>query len=153
MSIKTILAAGIAAASLTGLAAAQDWSLNPTYGGTSLSAGFMPDPYSVNLTAGGGINAGSSIGGSCVGMIANAPDYRLNYSAGSMPLYISASSGSDTTIVVNAPDGSWYCNDDSNGFDPMVWWSNPQSGQYDIWVGTYGSSTAPAQLRISEIGG
>ena len=58
------------------------------------------------------------------------------------------------TLLVNAPDGSWYCNDDSNGLNPMVSWSSPRSGQYDIWIGTYGSGSgmASATLTISELG-
>ena len=154
MSIKTIFAATIAAAAVAGVAAAQDWSQSPTFGQTTLTAGFAPDPYTVSITAGGNIDASSSLGGACRGMIANAPDYRLHYNAGSLPLYIGARSNADTTIVVNAPDCSWYCNDDSNGLNPMVSWGNPPSGQYDIWIGTYGSGSgmASATLTISELG-
>ncbi|WP_300545081.1 peptidase S1 [Maricaulis sp.] len=154
MTIKTILAATVAAAAFAGVSAAQDWSQNPTFGQTTLSAGFAPDPYSVSITAGGDIDASSALGGACRGMIANAPDYRLHYNAGSLPLYIGARSNADTTIVVNAPDGSWYCNDDTNGLNPQVSWGTPQSGQYDIWVGTYGSGSGLAQstLTISELG-
>lgn len=150
MNFKTILAASAAIVAVSGVAAAQDWTLNPTFGQTTLSAGFAPDPYTVQLTAGGNIDVGASIGGQCRGMVANAPDYRLNYNAGSLPLYIGARSNSDTTIVVNAPDGNWYCNDDANGLNPQVWWGNPQSGQYDIWVGTYGGGTAGATLYFTE---
>ena len=55
---------------------------------------------------------------------------------------------------MNAPDGRWYCNDDANGLNPQVWWSNPMSGQYDIWIGTYGSGSgmASSTLTISELG-
>lgn len=152
MSFKTILAAGIAAASFAGLAAAQDWSLQPTFGTVNLNSGFTPDPYTVAITAGGTIEA-SNLSSSCRGMIANAPDFRLNFSAGSLPLYISAYSNADTTLVVNGPDGSWYCNDDTNGLDPSLAWGNPQSGQYDIWIGTYGSNSdlANSTLHISEL--
>ncbi|BDX00827.1 peptidase S1 [Maricaulis maris] len=153
MSFKTILAAGIAVASFAGLAAAQDWSANPTFGSVSLSAGFAPDPYTVAITAGGTIEA-SNISPSCRGMIANAPDFRLQYNAGSLPLYISAYSSADTTLVINGPDGSWYCNDDTNGLNPSLAWGSPMSGQYDIWIGTYGSNSdlASSTLRISELG-
>ncbi|MFT6542055.1 MAG: hypothetical protein ACJAU5_001135 [Maricaulis maris] len=152
MSFKTILAAGIAAASFAGLAAAQDWSLQPTFGTVNLNSGFTPDPYTVAITAGGTIEA-SNLSSSCRGMIANAPDFRLNFSAGSLPLYISAYSSADTTLVVNGPDGSWYCNDDTNGLDPALAWGSPQSGQYDIWIGTYGTNSdlASSTLHISEL--
>ncbi|WP_291841715.1 peptidase S1 [Maricaulis sp.] len=154
MSFKAILAAGIAAASFAGVAAAQDWSLPPTFGSVSLNSGFQPDPYTTSITAGGTIQA-SNLSSSCAGMIANAPDFRLNFNAGSLPLYISAYSNSDTTLVVNAPDGSWYCNDDTHGLNPSLAWGSPMSGQYDIWIGTYGTNSdlANSTLHISELGG
>jgi hypothetical protein len=153
--IARIIAAGAAlsAVAFAGVAAAQDYRLNPTYGTATLSAGFTPDPYVVNVQSGGSINA-SSLSSSCRGFIANAPDVRLQYSSGSYPLIISANSSTDTTLVVNAPDGTWYCSDDEgvNGMNPMVRFNNPQGGQYDIWIGTYGTaSLAPAQLHISEL--
>ena len=57
--------------------------------------------------------------------------------------------------MVNAPDGSWYCDDDGgvNGMNPSIRFNRPASGRYEIWVGTYGSATTqPAQLHISEVG-
>ncbi|MXO72188.1 peptidase S1 [Alteraurantiacibacter buctensis] len=139
---------------LTTQAAAQDTSARPTYDTVNLSAGFPNDPYSVSLSSGGSIDA-SNIGSPCRGFVANAPDVRLNYDSGSLPLYIYANSDSDTTLVVNAPDGQWYCDDDSNGgLNPQVTFLKPQSGQYDIWVGTYsGSDLRPATLYISELAG
>lgn len=153
--IARIIAAGAALAAIAtaGVATAQNYSLNPTYGTANLNAGFSPDPYVVNVQSGGSINA-SNVSSSCRGFIANAPDVRLNYSSGSFPLIISANSSADTTLVINAPDGSWYCSDDegANGMNPSVRWNSPRSGQYDIWIGTYGSaSLQPAQLHISEL--
>lgn len=155
MSMNRMIAAGVAAAALAtaGIAAAQNYGLNPTYGTVNLTAGFMPDPQTVNLQSGGPINA-QTISPSCRGFIADAPDVRLNYRAGSYPLILSVASGADTTLVVNAPDTSWYCDDDGgvNGMNPSIRFNSPQSGQYDIWVGTYGNaSLQPAQLHISEL--
>ena len=102
-----------------------------------------------------GIDASQAVSPSCRGYITNAPDVRLNFQGGSnLPLILSVNSGADTTLVVNGPDGSWYCSDDEgvNGMNPMVRFNSPQSGRYEIWVGTYGSaSLAPAQLHISEL--
>ncbi|MBR9824461.1 MAG: peptidase S1 [Alphaproteobacteria bacterium] len=141
--IKTLAAAALIAASTAGAVVAQDWSLSPNFGGTSLNPGFLPDPYNVSIVAGGSVSAGN-VG--CSGMISNAPDYRLQWGGGR--IRIGASSGSDTTLVINAPDGSWYCSDDVNGFDPELVLSG--SGQYDIWVGTYGGGVADATLYFSE---
>ena len=149
------IAAGVAIAGLfTGLALAQDYSQPPTYGSVSLNSGFTPDPYTVNLQSGGAIDASDRLGGSCRGYIANAPDFRINYSAGStFPLILSVNSGSDTTLVVNGPSGDWYCDDDGgDGLNPSLRFSNPQSGQYDVWVGTYASSSLQsATLYVSEV--
>ncbi len=148
------LAASTMIAGLTaGAAVAQDFSLPPTYGSTSLNSGFTNDPRTVNLSSGGSIDA-SGLGGGCRGYVASAPDYRVNYSAGStFPLIFSVNSDSDTTLVINGPDGRWYCDDDSgNGLNPSYRFSNPGSGQYDIWVGTYASaSLQSATLYISEV--
>ena len=135
-------------------ASAQNINGRPNYGTVNLRAGFADDPHVTNVSSGGNINA-ERIGDSCRGFISASPDVRLVYSSGSLPLIISASSRADTTLVVNAPDGSWYCDDDGgvNGLNPSVRFDRPQSGRYEIWVGTYGSSTLePARLHISELG-
>lgn len=140
-------------AALTATAApavAQDASQNANFGARRLSAGFTPDPYSIDVVAGGSIDA-SRLGGSCVGKISNAPDFELTYSAGGLPLAFRTRSGEDTTLVINGPDGRWYCDDDSWGDgDAQVIFRNPQSGVYDVWIGTYGDSPASGALIITE---
>ncbi|WP_340587710.1 hypothetical protein [Erythrobacter alti] len=133
---------------------AQDVNADPIYETVTLSGGFTPDPYVVNMSS-GGTNDASKLSPNCAGFIATSPDVRLNFQPGSLPLIISASSDEDTTLVINAPDGRWYCDDDAGGnLDPMVTFGSPQAGRYEIWVGTYGDSTThPARLSISEIGG
>lgn len=147
-----ILLTATAAAGLIAVSAqAQNVSLSPTYGTVSLNSGFTPDPYVVSLEAGGSI-AASNIG--CTGYIANAPDLRLNYRAGdSLPLIVSVDSEADTTLVINTPNGGWACNDDGgDGSNPSIRFNAPQSGQYDIWVGTYSSGgIRPADLHLSEL--
>ena len=152
--MKLLSAVLLAACSLaaTASASAQDLSARPTYETVNLSSGFPNDPYDVSVSSGGSVDA-SNIGSPCTGYIASAPDVRLNYDSGSLPLYIYATSDSDTTLIVNAPDGQWYCDDDSNGgLNPQVTFLKPQSGQYDIWIGTYASADfRPATLHISEV--
>ena len=146
--ITTIATAAVIAAA--GAASAQNYSLPSNYGDVTLYYGFSPDPFTVNLTAGGTIDASYSVSSSCRGYITNAPDVQLNYSAGSLPLIISVNSSSDTTLVINGPDGRWYCNDDADGLDPEVRFGRPSSGQYDIWVGAVGAP-APATLIVTEV--
>ena len=141
--IRTILTASAIAAIAATAAVAQDYSLNPTYGTISLNAGFLPDPSQVQITAGGSLNA-ASVG--CAGSIANAPDVRLQWGGGQMT--IGANSNSDTTLVLNGPNGQWYCSDDVNGLNPALVFT--AGGQYDIWVGVYAGSTAPATLYVTE---
>lgn len=130
---------------------AQDVSATPNFGTVNLSAGFTPDPRTISVTSGGSI-AASNVGSNCAGSISNAPDVRLSYTAGSLPLIISVNSSSDTTLVINAPDGRWYCDDDSgDGVNPSVRFNSPQSGRYEIWVGSYGGGNAQATLAISEV--
>jgi hypothetical protein len=153
MKLKTIIAVAATAIAAAYPATAQDYNLAPNYTTLTLRSGFTPDPQVVQLMSGGSIDASDSING-CRGFISNAPDVRLNYTAGSYPLIISVDSDADTTLVVNAPDGRWYCDDDSgvNGLNPMVRFNRPQSGRYEIWVGTYGNGGLNrARLHISEV--
>jgi hypothetical protein len=141
-----------------------DYSLPPAFGSVSLRTGFTPDPYVVEVLVGGELSANSALSGQnigqagdrrCRGNIAEAPDFRLQYEAGDfLPLIFRVDADFDTTLVVNGPDGTWYCDDDSGpGTQAEMRWENPQSGQYDIWVGAYSSSRnyEPAVLEISEL--
>ncbi|MCU0881527.1 MAG: hypothetical protein MUF14_02535 [Hyphomonadaceae bacterium] len=133
---------------------AQNTGLPPSAGEVNLSAGFVPDPHVVEIAAGGSTDVGASLNiDGCVGMIAEEPDYRLNYTAGSFPLFLAAVSEQDISLVVNLPNGEWACNDDANAsFNPMLSFEQPQSGQYDIWLGTVNTTDFVAsQLLITEI--
>lgn len=144
---------GVIALGMTATVSADpDWTAAPTYDTVTLSAGFSPDPSQIWLDAGGSSPVTSNLGPNCTGYIhQEAPDVDLNYIAGSYPLYIYVKSGGDTTLVVNAPDGRWYCNDDFMDLDPMVVFSNPASGMYNIWIGVHGSDELEdALLNISE---
>ncbi len=145
LSIVCALAMVLAASA----AAAQTPSLNATAGGVRKSAGFTPDPITVSIYSGGGIDASRALGGSCVGMIADAPDYEFTYRAGSFPLTFAVDADVDTSLVINAPDGRWYCVDDSEGLNPILRWGTPQSGSYDIWVGAVGQAGS-STLYITE---
>jgi hypothetical protein len=151
--VSTVALAAAAAAMFAAPAAAQDMNARPNYGTVALRTGFTPDPRVINVRSGGSIDA-STLSPSCAGFISSAPDVRLNFTAGSLPLIISANSSADTTLVVNGPNGEWYCDDDGGqrGLNPSVRFNNAQSGRYEIWVGTYGGATLQrAQLHISEL--
>lgn len=146
--------AGVATAAVFAAPAAmaQDYTLSPNYGQVTLRAGFPSDPHAVSMTAGGSIDI-SNTNSSCRGRVSNAPDYQVNYTAGStFPLIFRVDSSADTTLLINGPNARWVCDDDSGeGLNPEVRFETPQSGRYDIWVGTYGDRTAPATLYVSEL--
>ena len=151
----TRLAAGVAAlalAAVAGTAVAQDTSASPVSGSVTLNAGFDPDPYRVSVTPGGSIDAQSEVSSQCRGYISNAADFELTYRAGNWPLIIEVEASADTTLVINGPDGQWYCDDDSgDGSNPRIRFGNPQGGVYDIWVGTYSGGLASGTLLITEL--
>ncbi len=129
----------------------QDVSLKPTFGGVTLRAGFVPDPYTKTLTAGGNIKTNL---GNVNAWVAKAPDFRLNYTAGNFALTIIAESAEDTTLLINLPNGQWIANDDgpNTGLNPLLKFAQPQSGQYDIWVGSFAEGKFPqAKLIITEL--
>ena len=157
---SSILAAAAFALSLVSApASAQDRpdpSLEPAYGTTGLVSGFDPDPFVTPIDAGGDYDASQLGVAGCVGFIARAPDYRINWTAGQtkLPLVFSVLSDADTTLVVNGPQGNWICDDDSgNGaLNPSITIADPASGQYDVWVGTFQSGAAQkATLNVSEL--
>lgn len=146
--MKKLALAAAAVIAVAGPVAAQNTTLRANYGEIRLSAGFTPDPYAVNIQAGGSRSAPSG----CAGSISDAPDFEVTYTAGSLPLIFRTQSGRDTTLVINGPDGSWYCDDDGgDGLNAYIRFDKPSSGTYDIWVGTYGGGITPATLYISEL--
>lgn len=153
--MKSHLAAVLAATALAfgaGHALAQDFNATPNFGEISLSAGFTPDPHLSRLRAGGSLDVSTRLN-DCQGFITSAPDIRFIWSgSGSLPLKISAQASADVTLVVNGPNGEWYCDDDSGeGTNPSLT-LKPESGRYEIWVGTYSSGqTQQAVLSISEL--
>jgi hypothetical protein len=128
----------------------QDVSLRPTYGTATLRAGFAPDPYRVaNVVSGGAVQTSK---GGIDAWVADAPDFRLNYTAGALPLTFRFVGTGDTTLLINTPDGRWVADDDSDGnLNPRVTFNSPRSGQYDVWVGTVPKRAERGTLMITEL--
>jgi hypothetical protein len=114
----------------------------------SLSAGFVPDPVTFDVVSGGS-NDASDLGGSCVGAIASSPDVVVNFRSNGGPLSFGVYSDGDTTLVINAPNGRYYCSDDVQGLNPSFGWDSAPSGQYDIWVGAIGNPVS-STLVVTE---
>lgn len=132
-------------------ALAQDASQSPVFGQATLSAGFDDGDPLQRRFRGGGPNDASELPGVCTGNVGTAPDFRITYTAGSRPLIFRSVSMADTTLVINGPDGRWYCDDDSFGdLDAQYRFDRPQSGVYDVWIGIVNGREADATLVVSE---
>jgi hypothetical protein len=155
-STWAIPASAAAGGSSSGTAGALDYSLESNYGSRSLTSGFTPDPQSILVTSGGNVDVSSALGSGCGGYATSAPDFEVSYTSGTFSLlrfYFVASAGGDTTLIINAPDANWYCNDDSfSTLNPTIDFQNPSSGTYDIWVGSYASGQfVSGTLYITEV--
>ncbi len=130
-----------------------DPNLPPTYGEVGLASGFLPDPASAPITAGGNVSARASISG-CVGYVASAPDLNLFWSGSGSRLrlfFVPDDGTSDTTLVIFDADGDWECNDDAYGLNPGLDFEGAPSGVYAIWVGTYYTEElVPGTLYFTE---
>ena len=146
------LLAGIAVVAWLGTsgAGAQEVEGKATYGVRELESGFRPDPQVIDVQAGGPIQTTK---GGVNAFVAQNPDFRLHFKAGKYPLTFHVDSKSDTTLLINLPDGSWVADDDSAGnLNPQIRLATPKSGRYEIWVGTVkGGSNPPARLYITEL--
>lgn len=131
---------------------AQSYRAQPVYGTITRVSPFTPDPVIVQVTAGGETNARDlNLGNLCRGFITSAaPLLKLRYEAGRVPLQIWAHSPQDTTLIVRAPDGRWHCDDDSLVKNPAIRFATPQSGEYAIWVGSFGGLRPTANVYITE---
>lgn len=124
---------------------------DPYYGDVHLESGFMPDPYIKTITAGGSVDL-SQYGHT--GYSGRKPDIDFYFTPSGNTgekLTISVQSETDTILLINGPEETWYFSDDADGTNPAIIFSNPNGGLYSIFVGTFDSGTAEAELMISEL--
>jgi len=132
-----------------------NWATQRTaFGGTTLFAGFRTFRVP-RITAGGRHSVANCFATNWRGFTITRPDYRMVYQGNSPTGRLNfqlTSNATDTILLINAPDGQWYFNDDSNGtFNSTLTFAPAMQGQYDIWAGSYNlSSNNRAQLWISE---
>jgi len=138
---------------------AQDDTLNPlsettNFGFQNLAFPLLIDPYIVTVISGGPVDASEFDLGddeNCVGFVSSAPDFRLNLTGTTSNLRVLFAGVGDATLIVNPPSGEWVCNDDGEGFNPIVDIADPAEGQYDIWVGSLNSGDSIAgYLMVTE---
>lgn len=139
-----------ALALVTAMSSSADTAVgDPFFGTVSLDGTSGNDPEAINVVAGGDDRA-DLVHDGCVGFIQKAtPDVDLQYSNAADKLFVYVDAPDDTTLIVRTPDGSWVCDDDSMGFNPMVALEDAQTGVYHIWVGTFARQPAPARIHVS----
>jgi hypothetical protein len=103
-----------------------------------LEAGFPLDPTFVSVQGGGEVDA-SLLSGECVGFVNRQPVVTVNWTGAAPFVETFFVSDSDPTLMVLTPDGRLLCNDDANEdlLDPVIEISEPVTGTYRIWVGSY----------------
>lgn len=149
-----------------------DYNGRANYGSHTLTSGFTPDPWGFPITAGGGTSAvdvstlglSDAASGQPCGrsFVTRRPDFHFTFRAGSsfslVRFYVVTANGADATLLINQPNTQWRCNDDhghsewGNNLMPTIDFTNPASGRYDIWVGTFdASSHNPGTLFVTEL--
>lgn len=130
-----------------------DVSRAPNYGARTIAPGFTPDPIQVQVTSGGNLNvAAMNLAPGCTGFATASPDFNFTLSANDSFLRVFVEANDDTTLIINKPDGSWVCADDTYGTNPGIDLSNAPRGLYNVWVGSYRSAArASGTINITEL--
>ena len=64
-------------------------------------------------------------------------------------IVFSVESDCDSVLLINTAATNWFYDDDDNGAsDPLIRLTNPSTGVYDIWVGTYNGRYCDAVLSL-----
>ncbi len=129
----------------TQAAACPDWQGQPYFGQIELYAGFQPDPYVRNITA-GGTQRLENCGFNATGFVTSRPDFDLYWRGQSAQLTIAVEANADAVLLVNAPDGSWFYSDDYRG-------TNRRSRSRTRRKGCMTSGSAPMTGRGATRGG
>jgi len=114
--------------------------------------------FSIQRVAGGPTNLRGCSQVNGLGSISAAPQLVLNYDNQGLSrspnrlrlLMDDGNSGytCDTTLVVRDPNGQWWFNDDTSGYNAGIRFGNAVSGAYEVWIGTYGSAECLSRLQI-----
>jgi len=127
---------------------------SPRYGWRALSPGFKPAPFTHDALSGGDINVKSlGLGDNCLGFAAGDPDFVIELTGNFSRITFLIASAEDTTLIINLPNGSWSCDDDTNGLNPALVYYNAQAGAYRVWIGSFTEdSFDESVLYVSEAG-
>lgn len=150
------LAAGLALATAgfgaTSALACPDYTLNGAP--VRYSAADLSRPQAIDVIAGGDVDLATCNGGTH-GYVITQPDFDLTFTDNDAgrDLTLRVEGTCDTVLLLNDATGQWHFSDDEDGtLNPAILVPNAPAGAYDIWVGTFGPSTCPAQLILSTAG-
>jgi hypothetical protein len=93
---------------------------------------FSPDPYQVDVEAGGSVDT-ADLSPAC-GYTSYHPAFVLDWDGGAEPflrLFFTPEEDARTSLLVHTPEGEWLCED-----GPVLDLPSAPSGEYAIWVGT-----------------
>lgn len=109
--------------------------MQSNFGTVSLRAGFTPDPFVSQGTSGGSVEA-RQMSTMCRGWVSARPDHVFVAQSSFDNLKIMVRSDADTTLVIQDANGRWFCDDDTEGRNPVVG-GRFAPGAYRVWVGSY----------------
>lgn len=112
----------------------------------TVAPGFQPDPI-VRSGMAGGPRSADALDEHCRGFVAVAPSHLLKVDALVPQLRVLVAMEGDATLVIQLADGSYLCDDDSEGLNPILDGPFPP-GRHRVWVGTY-SPTPPGGTRYT----
>lgn len=140
-----LLAGWIGAAALCSASVANAQQVIP------LTGGFLPDPSLAAGVSGGPVQA-QMVNSSCRGYIPTQAQQRVMLQT-QMPFFrVWVNAGSDTTLLVRAPNGQIFCADDTWGTNPGVDIMGAMPGMYEVFVGSYSpGAQAPYTVGFSEM--
>ena len=125
-------------------------ALQSNFGTITLATGFTPDPHVAQGTSGGAINA-STWNPTCSGWVSQTPDHIFVAPTVFANLRFLINSAQDTTLVIQKPDGTYLCADDTEGLNPIVQGAFPP-GTYKLWIGSYEQGASAAyRLGVTEL--
>lgn len=101
-------------------------------------------PYAQDMTGGGELEAFNIELDNhlCTGFVHAMPTFSFSWSGEAEELSVFFESEKDTTLVVQAPDGAFVCDDDIHGahnLNPALMFI-PIEGTYYVWVGSFAPS-------------
>ena len=111
-------------------------------------------PQRFGVVAGGPVNLGACQAAPGHGWVAAGPDFTLALTGNrqNRDLEFRVEGSCDPVLLIHDASGGWHFNDDDNGLNSRLRLERAQPGQYDIWVGTFGSQTCQATLVVESLG-